>query len=61
MLRLLHDESAQNAFEYILVVGAIVAAMALLFMGFDAMIAAILSHVCPAVDTGGAFGSCVTP
>lgn len=57
------DDHAQDTVEYMLVVGAVVVAMVVSFMAFDAVIAGILGLVCPAVDTGNplaAIGTCIT-
>jgi hypothetical protein len=63
---LLADERAQDAFEYLLVVGAVVVAMAAaLIAGFALLLPEVVGLVCPAVDTAAnpvaTFKSCLGP
>jgi len=52
ILRRLHQERAQNTFEYLLVVGALVVAMvAAMRLGFNPVVQEIARLVCPSVDT----------
>jgi hypothetical protein len=64
LLKLLHDEAAQNSFEYLLVLGGVaVLIMAALVMGFPAVVHAIVALACPSIDTGAVgpatYGSCL--
>ncbi len=60
---LVRSQGGQGALEYLLVVGAVVVAMAVAFMGFDSVIGELLGHVCPSVDTAAnplaTVGSCI--
>jgi hypothetical protein len=63
---LLADERAQDTFEYLLVVGAVVVAMAAaLIAGFALLLPEVVGLVCPAVDTAAnpvaTFKSCLGP
>lgn len=63
---LLADERAQDTFEYLLVVGAIVVAMAAaLIAGLALLLPEVVGLVCPAVDTAASpvatFKSCLGP
>ena len=60
----LRGEQGQNSFEYVLVVGAIVVALAsLLILGFSLLLPEVLGLLCPSVDTSAdpsaTFGSCL--
>jgi hypothetical protein len=62
----LHEERAQNTFEYLLVVGAVVVAMvAALILGFELLLPQVAGLVCPSVDTAAdpiaIIGSCLGP
>lgn len=62
--RWLGDERAQNAFEYLLVIGAVVVAMvAALVVGFELLLPEVAGLVCPSVDTAtdpiATVGSCL--
>ena len=57
------DDRAQNGYEYMLIVGAIVVTMAAAFLTLDVAIAWFVGVVCPSVDTANAlvaFGTCIT-
>jgi len=57
-------ERAQNTFEYLLVVGAVVAPLVLALFAFDQVVVGVVGYVCPAVDTANslsAVGSCLKP
>jgi hypothetical protein len=45
------EDRAQAAFEYMLVVGAIVVVAVIAFVGIDSVIAEMAGVACPAVDT----------
>lgn len=60
----LHQERAQNSFEYLLVVGAVVVAIVgVMIAGFALLIPEVAGHVCPSVDTAAdpvsTVGSCL--
>jgi hypothetical protein len=60
----LHEERAQNAFEYMLVVGAVVVAtVAALIVGFKLLLPEVTGLICPSVDTAAnpvaTIGSCL--
>ena len=64
ILRWLHQERAQNTFEYLLVVGAVVVAMvAAMIVGFELLLPQVAGLVCPSVDTAAnpiaTIGSCL--
>lgn len=59
------SERAQNTFEYMLVVGAVVVPMmAILIAGFELLIPEVAGYVCPSVDTAAnpiaTIGSCIS-
>ena len=61
---LLPDERAQNTFEYLLVAGAVVVAMAgAMIVGFELLLPQVAGLVCPSVDTAAnpvaTIGSCL--
>jgi hypothetical protein len=61
---LLRGERAQNTFEYLLVVGAVVvAAVAAMIAGFELLLPQVAGLVCPSVDTAAnpiaTIGSCL--
>jgi len=61
---LLRGERAQNTFEYMLVVGAVVVAMvAAMIAGFELLLPEVAGLVCPSVDTAAnpiaTIGSCL--
>jgi hypothetical protein len=65
-LRRLREERAQNTFEYLMVVGAVVVAMvAALILGFELLLPQVAGLVCPSVDTAAdpiaIIGSCLGP
>jgi hypothetical protein len=60
------EERAQNTFEYLLVIGAVVVAMvAALVVGFELLLPQVAGLVCPSVDTAAdpiaIIGSCLGP
>ena len=62
----LREERAQNTFEYLLVIGAVVVAMvAALILGFELLLPQVAGLVCPSVDTAAdpiaIIGSCLGP
>jgi len=62
----LHEERAQNTFEYLMVVGAVVVAMvAALIVGIELLLPQVAGLVCPSVDTAAdpiaIIGSCLGP
>lgn len=60
--RLIHDERAQDALEYLMVIGAVVVALVIALLGFDTVIPQVVGHLCPGVDTANpavAVGSCL--
>jgi fluoride ion exporter CrcB/FEX len=64
ILRWLHQERAQNTFEYMLVVGAVVvAAVGAMIAGFELLLPQVAGLVCPSVDTAAnpiaTIGSCL--
>ena len=63
-LRALRDsDSAQDAFEYLLVIGGVSVAviLAMTTVGFDSMVGAVIDGVCAAFDTVGiTVGDCTT-
>ena len=60
---LLRGERAQNTFEYLMVVGAVVVAVvAAMIVGFELLLPQVAGLVCPSVDTANplvAVGSCL--
>jgi hypothetical protein len=51
-LRLLRHEQAQDTFEYLLVLGAVmVVIVAGLFIGFQTLLPEVVGWICPSVDT----------
>ena len=61
---LLREERAQNTFEYVLVIGAVVVAMVgAMIVGFKLLLPEIAGLVCPSVDTAAnpvaTIGSCL--
>ena len=60
---LLRGERAQNTFEYLMVVGAVVVAVvAAMIVGFELLLPQVAGLVCPSVDTADpfvAFKSCL--
>jgi len=63
LLQLLHEEDAQDSFEYMLAVsvGAI-AIVGAFFLGFQNVAPQILKHLCPSVDPlDPASVSCLSP
>ena len=62
LARLCRGEAGQNAFEYMLVLGGVVAAVVAALLTFDVLIAEFVGHVCPGVDTANglsAVGDCI--
>ncbi len=62
LARLHRSEEAQNAFEYLLVIGSVVVGFVAALLAFDVVIAQLVGLVCPAVDTANALaaiGSCI--
>ncbi len=64
VILLLADRRAQDTFEYLLVIGAVVVAMAAaLIAGFTLLLPEIVGVVCPAIDTAAdpvaTFKSCL--
>lgn len=58
LLRLILDRRAQNAFEYLLVAGAVVVLIALAVMtGFPAVWSQFIGFLCPSVDPVGSTGA----
>lgn len=61
--RLLIDDGAQDTYEYLLVVAAVVVVMVIGLMAFDAVLVQVLGASCPSVDTAkgvaATAGSCV--
>lgn len=56
------DDHAQNTFEYLLVIGAVVLPLVGALLGFDQVVVEVVGYVCPAVDTANplaAVGSCL--
>ena len=61
---LARDQRAQNTFEYLLVIGAVVVAMvAAMIAGFELLLPQVAGLVCPSVDTAAnpiaTIGSCL--
>jgi len=61
---LLRGERAQNTFEYLLVIGAVVVAMVgAMIVGFKLLLPEVAGLVCPSVDTAAnpiaTIGSCL--
>jgi len=61
---LVREERAQNAFEYLLIIGAVVVAMVgAMIVGFKLLLPEIAGLVCPSVDTAAnpiaTIGSCL--
>lgn len=57
------DRRAQNTFEYVLMVGVVVVALAVSFLAFDVVVEQVMGLACPGVDTAdglSAVGSCIT-
>lgn len=61
-MRFFSDERGQDGFEYLLVVGAVVVAVVISFMAFDALVFDVVGHACEGVDTveSAAPGDCIT-
>jgi len=64
LLKLVHQEAAQNSFEYLLVLGGVaVLIMAALILGFPAVVHAVAALACPSIDTAAAgavgYGTCL--
>jgi Flp pilus assembly pilin Flp len=62
ILRWLHEQRAQNTFEYLLIMGVVVVAMVGALMGFKPLLREVAGLVCPSVDTAdpvAAFKSCL--
>jgi hypothetical protein len=60
--RLHRSEEAQNAFEYLLLIGGLLVAIAGGLLGINAVVAQVVGLVCPSVDTANALsaiGNCV--
>lgn len=55
------SEEAQDAFEYVLVIGTVAVALVASMYGFKAIVLAVLGHACDSVDTGVSVsvGSCL--
>lgn len=57
------NERAQDTFEYVLVIGAVVVLMIAGLLAFDGVVSGVLGAVCPSVDTAkgiaASAGSCV--
>ena len=62
--RALHrSEEAQDAFEYLLVIGGVVVGIIVALLAFDVVVAQVVGHLCPSVDTANplsAIGNCIT-
>jgi hypothetical protein len=61
---LAREERAQNTFEYLLVIGAVVVAMVgAMIVGFELLLPQVAGLVCPSVDTAAnpiaTIGSCL--
>jgi hypothetical protein len=57
-IRLLRRDTGQNTFEYLLVIGLIVAPLAAaLFVGFERIAPVAVAFICSSIDTAG-IGSC---
>jgi hypothetical protein len=63
LLKWLHQEAAQNSFEYLLVLGGVaVLIMAALIAGFPAVVHAVAGLACESIDTGAVvvgYGTCL--
>ena len=60
--RLHRDESGQDLFEYVLLIGGVAVTMAVtLIVGFGFIVPEVLGTLCPAVDPlgGGGAGDCL--
>lgn len=59
----LRSDTAQDSFEYLLVIGGIVIALFLGLLAFDAVVVQMLGASCPSIDTAqgvaATAGSCV--
>ncbi|MCK9517696.1 MAG: hypothetical protein M0R74_01535 [Dehalococcoidia bacterium] len=62
MQKLHQDDRAQDALEYLLVIGGFVVLLVLGLLAFDSLIVDVVGLVCPSVDTANpavAVGSCL--
>lgn len=56
------EERAEDALEYLLVVGVLVVAMAVaLVIGFEALVPQVVDHTCSSIDTSNVSGAVSAP
>lgn len=60
-MRFFRDERGQDAFEYLLVLGAVVVAIVISFAAFDAVVFDVSGTACESVDTAASTeaGDCI--
>ncbi len=63
LARMVRADEAQDAYEYMLVIGSLIVLMIAGLLGFDAVVGQLLDLACPSVDTaagvGATVGSCI--